>query len=174
MFFKLMVWMCIYWGLIVVLVVVFGVYFFLKCIVWGFEICVVGENVVVVCYVGILVIVIFVCVGLFLGVFVGFVGVGEVVGLKGYLMVDLLLGFGYFGIVVVMLVGFFFIGVVFVVLFIVSIFVGVDFMFWVIGVFNYFVDLIVVMVFLCVFVFGFFLRFKICFVGVFYVKEVGK
>ncbi|MGF1474820.1 MAG: ABC transporter permease [Geminicoccaceae bacterium] len=130
-------------GLLVALCAAVIVWLLINRTVTGFEMRAVGGNPRAARYAGIGVTRVTIKVALLSGAFAGLAGVGEVVGLKGYLTQDLSPGYGYSGIVVAMLAQMHSLGVVFAALFVAAVFVGADSMSRALGVSSYLADLIV-------------------------------
>jgi simple sugar transport system permease protein len=110
---------------------------------WGFEIRAVGANPAAARFAGMPVERVVLRVGLLSGALAGLAGVGEVIGLKGYLNLDISPGFGYAGIVVATLAQLNPIGVVASAVFVAVIFVGADAMSRAVTVSSYIADLVV-------------------------------
>jgi general nucleoside transport system permease protein len=129
--------------------------------VWGVRIRAVGANPAAARHAGISVPGTFLGVAVLSGGLAGLAGVGEVVGLKGYLTADLSPGYGYTGIVVAMLARLSPIGVIASALFIAAVFLGADTMTRAIGVSSYLADLVVATSLLTVLIGGFVARYRL-------------
>jgi general nucleoside transport system permease protein len=129
--------------------------------VWGVRIRAVGANPAAARHAGISVPATFLGVAILSGGLAGLAGVGEVVGLKGYLTADLSPGYGYTGIVVAMLARLSPLGVVASALFIAAVFVGADTMSRAVGVSSYLADLVVATSLLTVLTGGFVARYRL-------------
>ena len=129
--------------------------------VWGVRIRAVGANPAAARHAGISVPGTFLGVAILSGGLAGLAGVGEVVGLKGYLTADLSPGYGYTGIVVAMLARLSPLGVVASALFVAGVFVGADTMSRAVGVSSYLADLVVATSLLTVLVGGFVARYRL-------------
>ena len=94
--------------------------------VLGFEAQAVGFNFRAACFAGIPIDRVLVCVAVILGGIAGVGGSLEVIGLKGYVTLDMSPGYGYAGIIVAMLAGLHPLGVVASSIFVAGVFVGAD------------------------------------------------
>lgn len=110
--------------------------------VWGYEIRAVGANARAAGFAGIPVNATIIRTALISGGLAGMAGVCELIGLKGYLTLDLSPGFGYTGIVVAMLAGLHPLGVVLSAFFVAVVFNGADSMSRALEVPNYIADVI--------------------------------
>jgi ABC-type uncharacterized transport system permease subunit len=129
--------------------------------VWGFEARAVGLNPAAARFAGIPVEATLLRVGILSGALAGLAGVGEVIGLKGYLTQDLSPGFGYTGIVVAMLALLNPLGVVLAAVFLAGVFVGADSMGRTLGVPTYIANLVVALSLMSMLVGQLFLQWKV-------------
>lgn len=148
-------------GLLVSLIAAFLVFVLMRFTVLGFKLRAVGENAKAAQHAGISVPHTMLWAAIISGALAGLAGVGEVVGLKGYLTADISPGYGYAGIVVAMLARLSPIGVIVSALFIAMVFVGADSMSRELGVSSYLADIIVALSLLCVLVGGVFTHYRI-------------
>ena len=128
---------------------------------WGFEARAVGANARAARFAGMDVKSVTIRVAVFSGALAGLAGACEVMGLKGYLTLDLSPGFGYAGIVVAMLAQLNPLGVVAGAIFVASIFVGADTMGRSLGVPSFIADVIVSISLLTMILAIFFARYRI-------------
>ncbi|MGF7177185.1 ABC transporter permease [Azospirillum doebereinerae] len=129
--------------------------------IWGYENRAVGANPRAAAFAGMPVSWIMLRTALLSGGLAGLAGASEVLGLKGYLTLDLSPGFGYSGIVVAMLAQLHPLGVVGAALFIAGIFVGADAMSRAMPVPNYIADVLVATSLLCMLVAGLLARYRL-------------
>ncbi len=130
-------------GFIIALLASLGVWALERFTVWGLEMRAVGANPEAAKFLGIPVQGVILYTSLLGGGLAGLAGVCELLGLKGYLTLDLSPGFGYTGIVVALLAQLHPLGVVGAAVFIAGIYVGADTMGRSLGVPTYLADVIV-------------------------------
>ena len=129
--------------------------------VWGYEIRAVGANPEAARFAGVPVNRTIIRTALISGGLAGMAGVCELIGLKGYLTLDLSPGFGYTGIVVAMLAGLHPLGVVLSAFFVAVVFNGADSMSRALSVSNYIAEVITAVSLLTVLVSMLLTRYKI-------------
>jgi simple sugar transport system permease protein len=130
-------------GLIIALLAALGVWGLERFTVWGLEMRAVGANPEAARFLGIPVRRVILYTSLLGGGLAGLAGACELLGLKGYLTLDLSPGFGYTGIVVALLAQLHPLGVVGAAVFIAGVYVGADTMGRSLGVPTYLADVIV-------------------------------
>lgn len=148
-------------GLLIALLSAFGAWALMKFSVWGYEIRAVGANQKAAGFSGIPVNRTIIRTALISGGLAGMAGVCELIGLKGYLTLDLSPGFGYTGIVVAMLAGLNPIGVVLSAFFVAVVYNGADSMSRALSVSNYIADVITATALLTVLVSMLLTRYRI-------------
>lgn len=119
---------------------------------WGFEARAVGSNPGAARFAGMSIQGVTLRVAIFSGALAGLAGASEVMGLRGYLALDLSPGFGYSGIVVAMLAQLHPLGVVAGAIFVACVFVGADAMGRTLGVPSFIADVIVATSLMCMLV----------------------
>ncbi len=129
-------------GFLIALASSVGVWALMRFTVWGYEIRAVGASPKAAGFAGIPVRRTVVRTALISGGLAGMAGVCELIGLKGYLTLDLSPGFGYTGIVVAMLAGLNPLGVIFSAFFVAVVYNGADSMSRALSVSNYIADVI--------------------------------
>lgn len=129
--------------------------------IWGYENRAVGANPRAAAFAGMPVNGVLLRTALLSGGLAGVAGVCEVLGLRGYLTLDLSPGFGYSGIVVAMLAQLHPVGVVAAAVFIAGIFVGADAMSRAMPVPNYIADVLVATSLLCMLVASLSTRYRL-------------
>jgi simple sugar transport system permease protein len=129
-------------GFLIALASAVGIWMMMRFTVWGYEIRAVGANPEAARFAGIPVNPTIVRTALISGGLAGMAGVCELIGLKGYLTLDLSPGFGYTGIVVAMLAGLHPLGVVLSAFFVAVVFNGADSMSRALSVSNYIAEVI--------------------------------
>lgn len=148
-------------GLIVALAAALISWIYIRFTTWGYETRAVGANEKASRFLGIPVNVAAVRTALISGGLAGMAGVSELIGLKGYLTLDLSPGFGYTGIVVAMLAALKPMGVILAGIFVAVIYIGADSMSRTLAVSNYLADVITAISLLCVLVSALFTRYRI-------------
>ncbi|HBH27787.1 MAG: ABC transporter permease [Desulfofustis sp. PB-SRB1] len=113
----------------------------MKYTTWGYEIRAVGNNQAGATFAGIPIDRVVIRTALLSGGIAGCAGVSELLGVKGYLTLDLSPGFGYSGIVVAMLAGLHPLGVLLSALFIAALSIGADSMSRALNISNYIADI---------------------------------
>jgi ABC-type uncharacterized transport system permease subunit len=148
-------------GFLVALASAFCVWLLMRFTVWGYEIRAVGANQEASRFAGIPVNRTIIRTALISGGLAGMAGVCELIGLKGYLTLDLSPGFGYTGIVVAMLAGLHPLGVVLSAFFVAVVFNGADSMSRALSVSNYIAEVITAVSLLTVLVSMLLTRYKV-------------
>lgn len=148
-------------GLLVALAFAIGTWVLMRFTVWGYEIRAVGANPKAAGFAGVPVNRTIIRTALISGGLAGMAGVCELIGLKGYLTLDLSPGFGYTGIVVAMLAGLNPLGVIFSSFFVAVVFNGADSMSRALSVSNYIADVITAVSLLAVLVSMLLTRYRI-------------
>ncbi len=148
-------------GFLIALASALGAWVLMRFTVWGYEIRAVGANARAADFAGIPVNRTVVRTALISGGLAGLAGVCELIGLKGYLTLDLSPGFGYTGIVVAMLAGLNPVGVIFSAFFVAVVYNGADAMSRALSVSNYIADVITATSLLAVLVSMLLTRYKI-------------
>ena len=148
-------------GIIIAIVMSVFLWFMLRFTVWGYEIRAVGHNPRAAAFFGISINKSVLMVALLSGGIAGFAGVSEVVGLKGYLTLDISPGFGYTGIAVAMLAQLHPIGVVFSAIFLAVVYVGADAMSRAVNIPTYIADVLVAVSLLSILVSSMLTRYRI-------------
>jgi len=148
-------------GLLVALAFAVGIWVLMRFTVWGYEIRAVGANPKAAAFAGVPVNRTIIRTALISGGLAGMAGVCELIGLKGYLTLDLSPGFGYTGIVVAMLAGLNPLGVIFSSFFVAVVFNGADSMSRALSVSNYIADVITAVSLLAVLVSMLLTRYRI-------------
>ncbi len=148
-------------GLLVALAFAIGTWVLMRFTVWGYEIRAVGANPKAAGFAGVPVNRTIIRTALISGGLAGMAGVCELIGLKGYLTLDLSPGFGYTGIVVAMLAGLNPLGVIFSSFFVAVVFNGADSMSRALSVSNYIAEVITAVSLLAVLVSMLLTRYRI-------------
>lgn len=148
-------------GLLIAVFLAVACWVLMRFTVWGYEIRAVGANPNAAGFAGIPVNRTIIRTALLSGGLAGMAGVCELIGLKGYLTLDLSPGFGYTGIVVAMLAGLNPLGVVCSSFFVAVVFNGADSMSRALSVSNYIADVITAMSLLAVLVSVLLTRYRI-------------
>lgn len=148
-------------GFLVALAFSFCSWVLMRFTVWGYEIRAVGANPKAAGFAGVPVNRTIIRTALISGGLAGMAGVCELIGLKGYLTLDLSPGFGYTGIVVAMLAGLNPLGVIFSSFFVAVVFNGADSMSRALSVSNYIADVITAVSLLAVLVSMLLTRYRV-------------
>ncbi len=148
-------------GFLVALASAFGIWVLMRFTVWGYEIRAVGANPEAARFAGVPVNRTIIRTALISGGLAGMAGVCELIGLKGYLTLDLSPGFGYTGIVVAMLAGLHPLGVILSAFFVAVVFNGADSMSRALSVSNYIAEVITAVSLLTVLVSMLLTRYRI-------------
>ncbi|MDH3453516.1 MAG: ABC transporter permease [Desulfuromonadales bacterium] len=148
-------------GFLVALASAVGAWVLMRFTVWGYEIRAVGANPEAARFAGVPVNRTIVRTALISGGLAGMAGVCELIGLKGYLTLDLSPGFGYTGIVVAMLAGLHPLGVILSAFFVAVVFNGADSMSRALSVSNYIAEVITAVSLLTVLVSMLLTRYKL-------------
>jgi simple sugar transport system permease protein len=148
-------------GLLLALAAAVLVWLVMNFTVWGYEIRAVGLNATAAAFAGISIDGTVIRTALLSGGLAGLAGVTEVIGLKGYLTLDLSPGFGYAGIAVAMLAQLHPLGVILSALFLSAIFVGADSMSRAMAIPTYIADVLVATSLLCVLLSVMLVRFRV-------------
>jgi simple sugar transport system permease protein len=128
---------------------------------WGYEFKAVGINSLASHFAGLPVKWIMLRAGIISGMLAGLAGTCEVLGLKGYMTLDISPGYGYTGIIVAMLGQLHPIGVVVSAVFVAGVFVGADAMGRTLGVPSYIADIVVAVSLLCVLIGMFLAQYRV-------------
>jgi len=148
-------------GLVLAVVLGVIVWFVVARTVWGFELRATGLNARAARFAGMPVERVLWRTAVISGALAGLAGVGEVIGLKGYLTQDLSPGYGYAGIVVAMLAQLHPLGVLLAALYVAAVFVGADSMGRALGISSYIANIIVATSLLTMLVAGLAVRFRL-------------
>jgi ABC-type uncharacterized transport system permease subunit len=151
----------LHWGLVVGITASLVTWFLMRFTTWGYEIRAVGHNQSASRFAGIPVNRVIIRTALISGGLAGCAGVSELLGLKGYLTLDLSPGFGYSGIVVAMLAALHPLGVMLSALFIAVISIGADSMSRSLNISNYIADVATAISLLAVLVSMLFTRYRL-------------
>lgn len=150
----------LHWGLVLGMAASLVIWFVMRFTTWGYEMRAVGHNQAASRFAGIPVNRVIIRTALISGGLAGCAGVSELLGLKGYLTLDLSPGFGYSGIVVAMLAALHPLGVMLSALFIAVLSIGADSMSRSLNISNYIADVATAISLLAVLVSMLFTRYR--------------